>query len=49
MDPILEAAENPTVDLELPEINQTVVEHMLQLPGLNREMIIEVHLFCILN
>ncbi|XP_014273790.3 serine/threonine-protein kinase SIK3 [Halyomorpha halys] len=41
MDPLLEAAENPTIDLELPEINQTVVEHMLQLPGLNREMIIE--------
>ncbi|XP_073996581.1 serine/threonine-protein kinase SIK3-like isoform X2 [Rhodnius prolixus] len=41
LDPRYEAAEEVTKESEEPVINMTVVDHMLQLPGLNKDKIIE--------
>ncbi|XP_014240999.1 serine/threonine-protein kinase SIK3-like isoform X2 [Cimex lectularius] len=40
-DPSYEAAEDKSLDLEPIKINNSVVEHMLQLPSINKEQIIE--------
>lgn len=45
LDPRYEAAEEVTKESEEPVINMTVVDHMLQLPGLNKDKIIEVTFF----
>lgn len=41
MDPRYKVAEDPSKE-EIPPLNMVVIEHMLQLPRLDEDMIIEV-------